>query len=247
MALNDNATLVIGSGNYLTAPVGTDIPDDLLVPVSPWEAVGHTSLEDIFSITSEGGEATTIGSLQNKSLRTKYSARTETMAFTLQQFDVKGLKLYYGANAPVLPDGSVGVPADPTPTTAAFLAVFVDGENVFAFYAPKAEIYRSDDLSFGDTESLAGLPLGVKPMAYGANSWTYAITPLGTVAASGATAGSPGAFTPVSSLAPYDLADLDLVTADPATAWTEGQHVLLGNGSTAYWDAAAWVTGIAPA
>ncbi|WP_406192357.1 hypothetical protein OH733_05435 [Streptomyces griseus] len=247
MALNDNATLVIGSGNYLTAPVGTDIPDDLLVPVSPWEAVGHTSLEDIFSITSEGGEATTIGSLQNKSLRTKYSARTETMAFTLQQFDVKGLKLYYGANAPVLPDGSVGVPADPTPTTAAFLAVFVDGENVFAFYAPKAEIYRSDDLSFGDTESLAGLPLGVKPMAYGANSWTYAITPLGTVAASGATAGSPGAFTPAGSLAPYDLADLDLVTADPATAWTEGQHVLLGNGSTAYWDAAAWVTGIAPA
>jgi hypothetical protein len=73
VALNDNATLVIGSGNYLTAPVGTDIPADLLVPTSPWEAVGHTSLEDIFSISSEGGEATVIGSLQNKSLRTKYS------------------------------------------------------------------------------------------------------------------------------------------------------------------------------
>jgi hypothetical protein len=245
VALNDNATLVIGSGNYLTAPAGTDIPDDLLVPVSPWEAVGHTSLEDIFSITSEGGEATTIGSLQNKSLRTKYSARTETMAFVLQQFDVKGLKLYYGSNAPILPDGSVGVPTDPVPTTAAFLAVFVDGENVFAFYAPKAEIYRGDDVSFGDTESLAGLPLGVKPMAYGANSWTYAITPLGTVAATGATAGTPGTFSPTGSLAPYDLVDLDLVTADPATAWTTGQYVTLGDGSNAYWDGADWVTGIA--
>ena len=31
----------------------------------------------------------------------------------------------------------------------AFLAIFVDGENVFAFYAPKAEIYRADDMSPG--------------------------------------------------------------------------------------------------
>lgn len=245
MALNDNATLVIGSGNYLTAPTGTDIPADLLVPVAPWEAVGHTSLEDIFSITSEGGEATVIGSLQNKSLRTKYSARTETMTFTLQQFDVKGLKLYYGSNAPTLADGSVGVPADPTPTTAAFLAVFVDGENHFAFYAPKAEIYRADDVSFGDTESLAGLPLGVKPMAYGANSWTYAITPLGGLVATGATAGTPGSYTPEGSTPPFALADLASVIATPTAAWTTGQHVVLGDGSNAFWDGDSWTTGIA--
>lgn len=245
MALNDNATLVIGSGNYLTAPTGTDIPADLLTPLSPWEAVGHTSLEDIFSIASEGGEATVIGSLQNKSLRTKYSARTETMTFTLQQFDAPALKLYYGANAPTLPDGSIGVPTDPVPTNCGFLAVFVDGENHFAFYAPKAEIYRADDVSFGDTESLAGLPLGVKPMSYGGNNWTYSITPLGGPAATGATAGSPGTFTPSGSVAPYDLADLTLVTADPVTAWTTGQSVDLGDGSAAHWSGTAWVLGVA--
>ncbi|USH44935.1 major tail protein [Streptomyces phage GreenWeasel] len=243
MALNDNATLVIGSGNYLTAPTGTEIPADLLTPLSPWEAVGHTSLEEIFSITSEGGEATTIGSLQNKSLRTKYSARTESMGFTLQQFDVPALKLYYGSNATVLPDGTVGVPTDPVPTTAAFLAVFVDGENHFAFYAPKAEIYRGDDLSFGDTESLAGLPLSVKPMPHGGNSWSYAITPLGGAVATGATAGTPGSFTPAGSTAPYDLADLATVTASPATAWTTGQHVVLGDGSHAYWDGDSFEAG----
>ncbi|MFI2673902.1 hypothetical protein ACH5AU_30840 [Streptomyces albidoflavus] len=93
MPLNDAATLVVGSGNYLTAPVGTPMPEDLLVPASPWLSVGHTSLEDVFGITSEGGEATTIGSLQNKSLRTKYSVRTETMTFTLQQFDTVALNL----------------------------------------------------------------------------------------------------------------------------------------------------------
>ncbi|MCM8548824.1 hypothetical protein [Streptomyces sp. STCH 565 A] len=243
MALNDAATLVIGSGNYLTAPVGTEMPSDLLTPLSPWEAVGHTSLEEIFSITSEGGEATTIGSLQNKSLRTKYSARTETMSLTLQQFDVPALKLYYGSNATVLPDGTVGVPTDPIPTSCAFLAVFVDGENHFAFYAPKAEVYRSDDLSFGDTESLAGLPLGVKPMPYGANNWSYAITPLGGAAATGATAGTPGAFTPAGSTAPFDIADLDTVTASPSTAWSTGQYVVLGDGSHAFWDGDSFEAG----
>ncbi|ATI18955.1 major tail protein [Streptomyces phage Tefunt] len=243
MALNDNATLVIGSGNYLTAPVGTDLPEDLLVPTSPWSVVGHTSLEDIFSIASEGGEATVIGSLQNKSLRTKYSARTETMTFTLQQFDIAGLKLYYGANAPVLPNGLVGVPTDPTPTVASFLVVFVDGENHFAFYAPKAEIYRADDVSFGDTESLAGLPIGVKPMAYQSNTWTYAITPLGASVATGATAGAPGSFTPEGSIVPANLAAMASVIATPTTAWTTGQHVVLGDASHTYWDGDSWNTG----
>jgi hypothetical protein len=245
VALNDNATLVIGSGNYLTAPVGTDLPEDLLVPTSPWSSVGHTSLEDILSIASEGGEATTIGTLQNKSLRTKYSARTETMTFTLQQFDIPGLKLYYGSNAPVLPNGTVGVPTEPTPTSAAFLAVFVDGENHFAFYAPKAEIYRADDVSFGDTESLAGLPIGVKPMAFGSNTYTYAITPLGASVATGASAGTPGSFTPADSTVPANLAAMASVIATPTSAWTTGQNVVLGDASTAHWDGTAWVSGAA--
>ncbi|MGP3686243.1 phage tail tube protein [Streptomyces sp. IBSNAI002] len=245
MAINDLATLVVGSGNYLTAPVGTTMPADLLTPLSPWQNVGHTSLEDIFGIASEGGEATTIGSLQNKSLRTKYSARTETMTFTLQQFDTAGLKLYFGSNAPILPDGSVGVPTNPEPTQSAFLAVFVDGDNHFAFYAPRAEIYRSDDMAISDTESLAGLPIGVKPMVHGNNTWTYAITPLGGVLATGATAGSPGSFTPEGAVVPANLAALAGVIATPTTKWTTGQHVNLGDGSKAFWNTTAWAAGTA--
>ncbi|MCY0933630.1 hypothetical protein [Streptomyces sp. H34-S4] len=246
MPINDDATLVIGSGNYLTAPTGTDIPADLLVPITPWANVGHTSLEDIFGITSEGGEATVIGTLQNKSLRTKYSARTETMTFTLQQFDTPGLKLYYGANAPILPDGSVGVPTEPEPTVSAFLAIFLDGANYFAFYAPKAEIYRADDLALSDTESLAGLPLGVKPLAYGNNNWTYAVTPLGGgVVATGAVAGTPGSFTPSGATAPANLSALSSVIATPTSAWTTGQRVVLGDASTAHWSGSAWVSGSA--
>lgn len=184
MALNDNATLVIGSGNYFTAEYDAvspaALPTDLSVaPEEPWTNVGHTSLEEIFNMTSEGGEATTLGTLQNKTLRTKYSPRTDSITFTLQQFDEAGLKLYYGSNAMIGVAGEVQVPVNPEPTVASFLVIFEDGANRFAFYAPKAEIYRAEDFNAGDTESLAGLPLGVKPMQHASNNWTFAVTPLG--------------------------------------------------------------------
>lgn len=67
------------------------------------------------------------------------------------------------------------------------------------------------------------------------------------VEATGATAGEPGSFTPEGSVTPADLAGLDGVTADPATAWTEGQYVELIDDSHAHWDGSAWVAGDAPA
>ena len=178
MALTDTATLVVSTGKYYTATIGTALPADISAPGVAWTEVGHTSLEDILNITSEGGDATVIGTLQNKALRTRFSDRSEVMAFTLQQFDAESLKLYYGSNCTVGSSGEIQVPTNPVPTTKAFLAVFVDGENYFGIYAPKAEIYRNDDLSLSDTESLAGLPLGVRPLVYSTNTWTYAVTPI---------------------------------------------------------------------
>jgi hypothetical protein len=182
---DDNAVLKPTTGHYYKAPVGTVIKmADLLAPPAPWTELGHTSIEDLLSITSEGGEATVLGTLQNKNLRTTYSTRTETMAFTLLEFDIEGLKLYYGKNAPELTGdlaGFLGVPTDPVPTDAAFLVVFEDGDNAFGFYAPKTEILRGDDLSLEDTENFAGLPLAVKPLNMGTNKWAYAVTPLATI------------------------------------------------------------------
>lgn len=68
------------------------------------------------------------------------------------------------------------------------------------------------------------------------------------VAATGATAVSagPGGFTPAGAMAPANLAAMSSVTASPATAWTTGQHVRLGDGSNAYWNATNWVAGVAP-
>jgi predicted RecA/RadA family phage recombinase len=66
------------------------------------------------------------------------------------------------------------------------------------------------------------------------------------VKSTGATAGTPGTFTPAGSYTPYALADLTGVTASPGTLWTTGQRVVLGNGTNAYWNGTTWVAGTAP-
>ncbi|WP_159795645.1 phage tail tube protein [Puerhibacterium puerhi] len=186
MARNDAATLVISTGRLYTAPVGTEFPTSLDTPANPWDEIGHTSLEEIMAIASEGGEATTLGTLQNKNLRVVYSDRTETFTINLQQWDEPGLKLYYGTNmVDVKDDGSLlGVPTVPAPTECAFLAVFKDQSHVFAIYAPKVSIFRGDDVDLADTESLASLPLAITPLQHDTNEWTYAVTPMGRVTGS---------------------------------------------------------------
>lgn len=177
MALKDNATLVINTGNFFTAEPETDFPADLDNIPEAWENIGHTSLEEIFSQSSEGGEATILGTLQNKTLRTTRSTKTDTFNITVQQFDADTLKLFYGSN--MIVDGDLlGVPQDPVPTTKAFLAVFVDQGRHFCLYVPKAEILGGDAPTFDDAENLAGLQLAITPVMVSGKDYTYAVTPI---------------------------------------------------------------------
>lgn len=69
-------------------------------------------------------------------------------------------------------------------------------------------------------------------------------TDCGAAAASTtATAGAPGTF---DGATPADAAALATITASPATAWTTGQYVVLGDGNEAYWDGSAWNSGASP-
>jgi hypothetical protein len=78
-------------------------------------------------------------------------------------------------------------------------------------------------------------------------AWVAGATPAPVVTATGATAGTPGAFTPNGATPPATLAALQSggVTASPTTAWTTGQRVVLGNGTLAYWTGSAWAAGAA--
>jgi hypothetical protein len=88
--------------------------------------------------------------------------------------------------------------------------------------------------------------LGDSSQAYwSGTSWQAGAAPAPPPAATGADAGIPGSFTPSGSSA-YDLAAMATVTANPTTAWTSGQYVVLGDTTRAYWDGTAWVTGTPP-
>lgn len=70
--------------------------------------------------------------------------------------------------------------------------------------------------------------------------------------ATGATAGTPGTWTPGGSGAPASVAALQTaspaIVASPTTAWTVGQFVQTGTAGTsgqAHWSGTAWVSGVA--
>lgn len=75
----------------------------------------------------------------------------------------------------------------------------------------------------------------------------------GTTSATGATAGTPGTWTPSGSTPPASPAALtagnpNVVVASPTTAWTTGQYVqtaTAGTGGRAYWNGTAWASGAA--
>lgn len=172
MALDSTTVLKVGVGHFYTAPVGTALPTDLAEPGVEWTHMGHTSVEDILAAASEGGDTTTLRSLQAKSLRQVVAPRTESFTMNLLQFDSASLKLYYGANASIV-EGRVQVPENPIPTERAWLVVFFDGHTVAGLYAPKASIFRGDDFAVTDTENLAQLSINVTPLAHDGNAFTY--------------------------------------------------------------------------
>lgn len=177
MALDNTAVLKVGTGHFYTAPIGTAVPADLRAPGAAWTEMGHTSLQDIVSSASEGGDVTTLGSLQSKTLRQSVASRTESFNMSLLQFDKDSLRLYYGSNSVITAEGHVQVPQDATPTEVAWLVVFYDGTTTAGIYAPKASIFRSDDLSISDTENLATLPLKVTPLTYLTNAFAIQFIP----------------------------------------------------------------------
>jgi len=71
------------------------------------------------------------------------------------------------------------------------------------------------------------------------------------VSATGATAGTPGTWTPAGSTPPATVAALiagtpNTVTASPTSAWTTGQYVqtqTAGTSGQAHWSGTAWVSG----
>ena len=186
MAINDTSTLVVKTGRFYVNEVGAPAPaalDRASLLTAGWEELGHTSLEDILSWATEGGETTTLGSLQSPSLRQTTSARTESFTTTLLQWDAATLPFYFGGNMELIEGSDIfmGVKSAPEPIRRSFLVVFEDGQNRFPVYAPAASIGRGDDLAIDSTEDLAGLPIQISLLNHEGNDWAFAVAPIGGV------------------------------------------------------------------
>ena len=131
------------------------------------------------------------------------------------------------------------------------------GAEVVGEYAPYGDNDATSDEPRREFTAIVSIPVGGKVMGAEADSSptqvaTVDVTwklkgkpvkitaPTPPVPATTATAGSPGSF---NGSAPANLAAMSGITASPSSAWTTGQHVVLGDASKAHWDGDSWEAG----
>ena len=178
MALNANAVLKPTRLDAYFGEVGLEKPADLKNPGASWEHVGHSTMEDILSQNTEGGESTQLGSIQNNALRTSVTAAVRSFTLNLMQWDAATLKLYYGKNTVVGDDGELQIPRQPQPSEGSLLIVIREGDNVAGFFSKKASAIGDGDFSISDTDSLATIPVKFTPQGLDEDEHAMSFIPI---------------------------------------------------------------------
>lgn len=179
MAFNADAVLKPTRADFYWGKPGTAKPADYTKePGAGWENIGHSSIEDILAVSTEGGEATQLGSIQSPSLRTSVSPAIRSFTVNFLQWDTATMQLYYGANAKVGSDGSLQIPETATPSEGAWLAIIRDGNARGGFFAAKATAIGDGDFSISDTDSLAQLPVKFTPVSVDGAEFAFEFLPM---------------------------------------------------------------------
>jgi hypothetical protein len=253
MAVMTNDQPIVGAyGDIYTADSGTPVPTDIDAPGAAWTKLGMIS-EDGASWTPPEEETAEI-----KIWQTPYPARTVTtglsssLTFALDGWDRVTVPFAMGGGTFTDAAGTTVVYSPPKPGESEQKSLFMkvlDGAVKLGLYFAKGKVTGRDDTVFKPDEaallnvefSLQG-DANLDPFNLVFDKTTFPGSP---ITATGATAGSPGAFTPTGATPPADLPALQAgsITASPATAWTTGQHVVLGNNQHAYWNSLAWASG----
>lgn len=155
--LDDSAVVIPGEGHYYFDRTGTAVrPTDPFNPTG-LEEVGHTSRESPMTLTQDGGERTTHGSWQNAALRESISPVTQSVAFSLLQWNEDTYELYYGQSAM---DGDYfNVPkGTPSPVEGSMYIRIDDGGQFADFWLPRVSILRAENVEM-DPENLTGFPV----------------------------------------------------------------------------------------
>lgn len=157
MALDDNAVIIPGQGHVYFAPVGTPQPTSLTDPGYPWTDIGHTSSDDNFKITKDGGDSNILGTWQNPALRERRDPVVYALIFNLLQISNDTLALYFGGGDDSV-SGVFGVALNPRPQERAIFMRIVDGDVEVPLYVPKASVASDDDVE-ADVEKFLEFPV----------------------------------------------------------------------------------------
>ena len=157
MALDDAAVIIPGTGYVYTAPVGTAAPTDFENPESPWEDLGHTSIEDGLTITKDGGDSNILGTWRNPSLRDRRDPVNFAITIHLLQLTNETLAFYFGGGDTSV-DGVFGVNLITQPQERAMFIRIVDGEVSAPLYVPRVSLASDDDVEV-DVENFLAFPV----------------------------------------------------------------------------------------
>jgi len=234
-------------GDGFRAPVGTDVPADIFASsLDGWDAFG--GIRAGFTVTPE--QDVTDEEIWNGN--GIYMSKVDPAKWTIEFEPVDLSKATVGT---ILRGGSLtslygGYAAEPGDSEefALIMRGVSPGKGKIAFLVKRGTL--SQDAAWAiNADNISGYPLSVKALDPG--NGEKSIIPifdtnlLGSVDATGATAGIPGSFTPSGATAPANLAAMSDITASPTTGWTTGQYVTLGDASKAYWDGDSWESGTA--
>lgn len=157
MALNDSQVFVPGQGHIYLAPPGTPKPTTLTNPETPWDDVGHSSVDDGLTITHDGGDSNILATWQNPALRDRRDPITFAITMHLHQVSNETLALYFGGGD-ITEAGVFGVNLIPTPQERAMFVRIIDGENEAPLYVPKVSLAADDDVEV-DVENFLSFPI----------------------------------------------------------------------------------------
>jgi hypothetical protein len=264
MAVMTNDQPIVGAyGDVYTADVGTPVPTDIDDPGAAWTRLGMIS-EDGASWTPPEEETEEI-----KIWQSPYPARVVTtglsssLSFALDGWDRVTVPFALGGGV-FVDDATTVVYHPPGPGESQSKAIFMkvlDGDVKMGLYFPKGRVTSRDDTAFKPDEpallnvefslesyTKAGMSQPEPPYHLVFDSASFPAG--GPIVATGATAGTPGTWTPTGAEPPADLATLQSgsVTASPLTGWTTGQYVLradtgAGDLGHSFWDGNSWESG----
>jgi hypothetical protein len=254
MAVNSDLVYV-GSpdritGAIMSAEKGTTLPTDASTPPDP-------AFEDSGYITEDGAtlaDAQTWVDIKDwggDTVRRIKSESQVTIATSFLEVNGNSAKAAFGENNVTVTGGQIAIKINvKEPTRKSWLVNMLDGDRFLRLVIPDGQVTDRGDMQF-TRQGAVVIPVTITayPDVDGNTVYIYAEADSAVVAATGATAGTPGALTPAGADVPADLAALQgaspAVVASPTTAWATGQNIVLGTG-TAYWNGTAWVGGIAP-